>query len=143
MRVYIPATVDEIALQTSGQWEPQRAYAVTESLRDAMPELDEDELIEFAIDAAGMASALELGSRLRAVVAADVSRADAVPDGATHPAAVRVEGRLAPASIACVFMDEHEAAADTQAAIAGDEAAAERLADRTLLWYDLAEVLGG
>ena len=143
MRVYIPATMDELALQTSGQWEPQRAYAVTDVLRDAMPALDEDELTEFAIDAAGMASALELGSRLRAVVAADVSRADAVPDGATHPAAVRVAGRLDPTSIACVFVDEEEAAADAKATFAGDEDAAERLADRTLLWYDLAEVLEG
>lgn len=141
MRVYIPATMDELALQTSGQWEPQRAYAVTDVLRDAIPDLDEDELAEFAIDAAGMASALDLGSRLRAVIAADVSRADAVPDGAVHPAAVRVAGKLDPASIACVFVDEEEAAADTRAAGAGDEGAAERLADRTLLWYDLAEVL--
>ena len=143
MRVYIPATTDELALQTSGQWEPQRAYAVTDVSRDAMPALDEDELTEFAIDAAGMASALELGSRLRAVIAADISRADAVPDGATHPAAVRVAGRLDPTSIACVFVDGEEAAADTRAALEGDDDAAERVADRTLLWYDLAEVLEG
>lgn len=141
MRVYIPATMDELALHTSGQWEPGMAYAVTDLLRDAMPDLDEDELVEYAIDAAGMASALDLGSRLRSVIAADVSRADAVPDGATHPAAVRVAGKLAPTSIACVFVDEEEAEADARAAFAGDEDATERLADRTLLWYDLAEML--
>ena len=143
MRVYIPATVDEIALHTSGQWEPQRAYAVTDVLREAMPALDEDELVEFAIDAAAMSSALETGSRLRAVIAADVSRADAVPDAVTHPAAVLVTGKLDPASIACVFLDEEEAASETKAAATGDDDAAERLADRTLLWFDLAEVLGG
>jgi hypothetical protein len=141
MRVYIPATVDELALQTSGQWEPQRAYAVTDVLREAMPALDEDELVEFAIDAAAMSSALDGGSRLRTVIAADVSRADAVPDAVTHPAAVLVAGRLDPTSIACVFLDEEEAAPEAEAASAGDEDAAERLADRTLLWFDLAEVL--
>ncbi|WP_291377555.1 hypothetical protein [Demequina sp.] len=142
MRVYIPATVDELALQTSGQWEPQRAFAVTDLLREAIAALDEDELVEFAIDAAAMASALDGGSRLRAVIAADVSRADAVPDAVTHPAAVLVAGRLDPAAIACVFVDEEDAASDAKAAAAGDDDAAERLADRTLLWYDLAEVLG-
>jgi hypothetical protein len=108
-----------------------------------MPALDEDELTEFAIDAAGLASALDLGSRLRTVIAADVSRADTVPDGATHPAAVRVAGKLDPALIACVFMDEAEAAPDAKAALGGDDDAAERLADRTLLWFDLAEVVEG
>jgi hypothetical protein len=107
-----------------------------------MPALDEDELVEFAIDAAAMSSALEEGSRLRTVIAADVSRADAVPDAVTHPAAVLVSGRLDPASIACVFLDEEEAGHETKAAAAGDDDAAERLADRTLLWFDLAEVLG-
>lgn len=142
MRVYIPATVDELALQTSGQWEPALAYAVTEAWRDAAEDLDDDELAEAAIDAAAMESGLELGSRLRAVIAADVSRADAVVDPSVHPAAVRINGKLAPASIACVFLDEDDAADDVIAARAGDDDALERLADRTLLWFDLAEVLG-
>jgi hypothetical protein len=142
MRVYIPATVDDLALQTSGQWEPELAFAVTEEWRDAADDLDEDELAEAAIDAAAMESGLEFGSRLRAVIAADVSRADAVVDPKVHPAAVRINGKLSPASVACVFLDEDDAADDVTAARAGDEAALERLADRTLLWYDLAEVLG-
>ena len=74
-------------------------------------------------------------------IAADVSRADAVPDAMTHPAAVLVAGRLDPASIACVFLDEDEAEVDVKDAVQGDDDAAERLADRTLLWFDLAEVL--
>ena len=41
-----------------------------------------------------------------------------------------------------MFLDEDDAADDVAAARGGDEAALERLADRTLLWYDLAEVLG-
>lgn len=142
MRVYIPATIDDLALQTSGQWAPEHAFAVTEAWRDSSDDLDEDELAEAAIDAAAMESGLELGSRLRAVIAADVSRADAVADPNVHPAAVRINGKLAVASIACVFLDEDDAADDVDAARAGDEDALERLAERTLLWYDLAEVLG-
>jgi len=142
MRVYIPATADDLVLQTSGQWEPERAFAVTEAWRDAAEDLDEDELAEAAIDAAAMESGLAHGSRLRAVIAADVSRADALVEPSVHPAAVRINGKLATASVACVFLDEEDAAPDIVAARAGDESALERLADRTLLWYDLAEVLG-
>ena len=141
MRVYIPATVDELALHTSGQWQPQRAFAVTDAVKDAYPDFDEDELAELAIDLAGMVSGLELGSRLRAVIAADVSRSDAHPDPATHPAAVTLAGTLDPASVACVFLDEDDAAADLAAARADDEAAYERLAERILLWFDLREIL--
>ncbi len=141
MRVYIPATIDELALQTSGQWEPGRAYAVTDQLRDEASDFDDDELVEAAIDAAAMTSGLELGSRVRVVIAADVSRADAAPDPATHPAAVTLVGRLETASVACVFLDEDDVEADVAAARDGDEEAYERLAERTLLWYDLREVL--
>ena len=142
MRVYIPATVDDLALQTSGQWEPGLAFAVTEAWSDAADDLDEEELAEAAIDVAAMESGLERGSRLRVVIAADVSRADTVTAAETHPAAVRINGKLAPASVACVFLDEEDAADDLVAARAGDDEALERLADRSLLWYDLAEVLG-
>lgn len=142
MRVYIPATVDGLALQTSGQWEPGLAFSVTEAWRDSADDLDEDELAEAAIDAAAMESGLERGSRLRVVIAADVSRADTVTDPETHPAAVRINGKLSKASIACVFLDEDDAADDVVAARGGDDDALERLADRTLLWFDLAEVLG-
>lgn len=142
MRVYIPATVDDLAFQTSGQWAPEHAFAVTEAWRDSSDDLDEDELAEAAIDAAAMESGIRLGSRLRAVIAADVSRADATTDPDVHPAAVRINGMLSTASVACVFLDEEDAAPDVIAAQGGDEAAFERLAERTLLWYDLAEVLG-
>lgn len=149
MRVYIPAMADDIGLHTGGQWEPGLAFAVTEAYRDAYADLDDDELADGAIDAAAMYSALELGSRLRAVIAADVSRADAAPDPATHPAAVRLAGALETDSVACVFLDEEDAEADAVAAhtfaraggVEEDNQAAERLGERTLLWYDLAEVV--
>ncbi len=141
MRVFIPATIDELALQASGQWQPGRAFAVTDALKEEAPDFDDDELVEAAIDAAAMVSGLELGSRLRAVIAADVSRADAAPDPATHPAAVTLAGTLQASAVACVFLDEEDAAADVIAARAGDEAAYDRLAERILLWFDLGEVL--
>ena len=56
--------------------------------------------------------------------------------------AVRISGKLVAESIACVFLDEDDAAGDVFAARAGDEDAFERLAERTLLWFALAEVLG-
>ena len=141
MRVYIPAIVDDLAVQASGKWEPQEAFSVTEALRDSTPEMDDEELVEYAIDLAAMASALEHGSRLRAVIAADVSRADVTPGAGAHPAAVEIRGRLDPASIACVFLDEDDVEADVIAARQGDEDAHERLAERSLLWYDLREVV--
>jgi len=141
MRVYIPASADDLAVHTSGQWEPLRGFAVTDALRDSAPEMDDEELAEYAIDSAAMASALELGSRLRTVIAADFSRADVTPGAGEHPGALTINGRLDPDSIACVFLDEDDAGADVAAARAGDEEAQERLAERTLLWYDLREVV--
>ena len=141
MRVYIPAIVDDLAVQTSGKWEPLSGFAVTGDLRDSAPQLDDEELAEYAIDSAAMASVLEHGSRLRAVIAADFSRADVTPGLGEHPAAVQVSGRLDPASIACVFLDEDDAAADVAAAREGSEEAQERVAERSLLWYDLREVV--
>lgn len=141
MRVYIPASFDDLAVQTSGRWEPEVAFAVTDAWRHAAPDFDEEELVEAAIDAAAMASGIERGSRLRAVIAADMSRADVAPDPSVHPAALRLAGTLDPSAIACVFLDEDDAAADVVAARAGDEAAYERLAERSLLWFDLGEVV--
>ena len=140
MRVYIPASASDLAIQTSGQWEPVHAFAVTEALMDAAPELDEEELTELAIDLAAEASAVGLGSRLRVVLAADFSRADVAADPEGGPGAVILTGRLAPGAVACVFMDEEDAAADVAAAQGGDEDALERLGERSLLWYELGEL---
>lgn len=140
MRVYIPANASELAIQTSGQWEPVHAFAVTEALTDAATDLDEDELAELAIDLAAEASALSLGSRLRVVIAADFSRADVALDPDAGPGGVMLTGRLAPGAVACVFMDEDDAEADVASAQGGDEVALERLGVRSLLWYELGEL---
>ncbi len=140
MRVYIPARLADLPEQAAGLWEPEHAYAVTDLLRDAAPDLDDEELAELAIDFAAEHSVMRSGSRLRVVIAADYSRADAAFDPPRGPAAVRLVGRLDPGAIACVFVDEADAAADADAAQAGDEEALERLGERHLLWYDLSEI---
>lgn len=140
MRVYIPATVAELALQTSGKWEPVHGFAATEELAAAAPDLDEEELAELAIDYAAEASALTLGSSLRVVIAADFSRADVSRDPDGGLAAVTVTGKLQPSAVACVFMDEDDAGADLIAARAGDHDAIQRLEERSLLWYELGEL---
>lgn len=140
MRVFVPGAVGELAHYASGHWEPDRGYAVTERLLEISVFDDPDELAEQARDAAAEDSIVVLGSRLRLVVAIDISRADvaAVPDA--HPAAVTVTGRVMPDSIACIFLDEPEAEADARKAAGGDQKALERLELRDLLWYDVSEL---
>lgn len=140
MRVFVPGTVADLAHYSSGHWEPERGYAVTERLMEISAFDDPDELAEQARDAAAEDSIVELGSRLRVVVVVDYPRADvtAVPDA--HPAAVTVTGTVPPGGIACIFLDEEGAESDAKAAAAGDEDALERLEDRELLWYDATEL---
>lgn len=140
MRVFVPGSVRELGHYASGNWEPDRGYAVTERLMDISAYDDPDELAEQARDAAAEDSIVVLGSPLRLVVAIDVSRADCAPAPDAHPAAVTLAGRVMPASIACIFLDEADAAADARAAAGGDEEALERLEERDLLWYDVSEI---
>jgi len=140
MRVFVPGAVAEIKHYSSGHWEPERGYAVTERLMDISAYDEPDELAEQARDAAAEDSIVELGSPLRLVVAIDVSRADCAPVPDAHPAAVTLTGRVVPDAIACIFLDEPDAAEDARAAAAGDEEALERLEGRDLLWYDVSEL---
>ena len=140
MRVFVPGTIDDLRHYSSGHWEPDRGYAVTERLLEISAYDDPDELAEQARDAAAEDSIVVLGSRLRLVVAIDVSRADVAPVPDAHPAAVTVSGRVMADSIACFFLDEAGAEADARAAAGGDEDALERLEERDLLWYDVSEL---
>jgi len=140
MRIFVPGTVSELRHYTSGHWEPDGGYAVTERLLDISVYDDPDELAEQARDAAAEDSIVVLGSRLRLVVAVDVSRADVAPVPDAHPAAVTLTGRVMADSIACFFLDEASAEEDARAAAGGDEAALERLEERDLLWYDVSEL---
>lgn len=140
MRVYIPASVDQVSAIASGLWEPPLGYAVTEPLLDLVDSDDDDEVAEVALDIAAWAALEDLGSPRRLVVVAEFARAELTPDPEFHPAAVRISGRVPVAAIACAFMDEPEAADDARAAAAGDEGAIERLEERDLLWYDATEI---
>lgn len=140
MRVFVPGSVDELGHYSSGHWEPERGYAVTERLMDISAYDDPDELAEQARDAAAEDSIIVLGSRLRLVIAVDVSRADVAPVPDAHPAAVTLNSRVLADSIACIFLDEPGAADDARAAAGGDEEALERLDERDLLWYDVSEI---
>src|SRR6187551_3612742 len=140
MRVFVPGVVGEISHYRSGHWEPDRGYAVTERLLEISAFDDPDELAEQARDAAAEDSIVVLGSRLRLVVAIDISRADVAPVPDAHPAAVTMTGRVMADSIACFFLDEAGAAEDARAAAGGDERALERLEERDLLWYDVSEL---
>ncbi|WP_062297636.1 DUF6912 family protein [Demequina maris] len=140
MRVYIPATVDDLPRCADGLWEPPIAYAVTERLLDIVDSDDGDELAEIARDVAARASVIEVGSPLRVVVVAELTRAECETDPDLHPAAVRVQGRLPASAIACAFVDEPGAADDVSGARGGDDDALDRLEERDMLWYDATEL---
>jgi len=140
MRVFVPGTVAELTHYASGQWEPDRGYAVTERLMEISAFDDPDELAEQARDAAAEDSIIVLGAPRRLVIAVDFSRADVGPVPDAHPAAVTLSGRVMPDAIACAFVDEPDAAEDARKAAGGDEAALERLEERDLLWYDVTEL---
>lgn len=145
MRIYLPATLDELDAFTLL---PARgAHAVTPALRAALPDEDEEGL-EFAAQlAAADDSLLRIAAApsappLRLVVSADVP--DAIvgePDQASPaPSAVDLLGVVQRGWVVCVHVDEPVASADVTAALDGQEAAIERLAERDLLWYDVSEL---
>ncbi|WP_019136694.1 DUF6912 family protein [Cellulomonas massiliensis] len=140
MRIYLPATLDEL----DGALRPRRAHAVTSALRAELPDED-DEGLEFAAQLAAAAGSLELiaaspdAPRLRLVVSADVPDAAVTVAEGAEPSAVDV-GLVAPDAIACVHVDEPQARPDVERAIAGDADAAERLEEADLLWYDVSEL---
>lgn len=151
MRIYLPATLDELdpadGGSVSGPFAPRRAHAVTPALRAALPEEDEEGL-EFAAQlAAADDSLLRVAARpgvpdLRIVLAADVPDAAVTPATSADdaPSGVDVAVEVTLREVACAHVDEPEAAVDVRAALTGDEDAVERLAERDLLWYDVSEL---
>jgi hypothetical protein len=142
MRVYIPATPDDLASCLTGTWEPTAGFAVTPRLLEVSSLEDSDLLDEQARDAAALASVTELGSARRVVIVADCDRSQVTPAPQRHPAAVELAGRVSRDEIACAFVDEDDAAEDAAAAAKGDAAALDRLYERDLLWYDAGEFEG-
>jgi hypothetical protein len=140
MRVYVPVVLSELTAALSGRWEPESGYAVTGRLLDIAADDDEELLAEQVRDIAAADAVVELRSPRRAVVVVDYPRADVKPVPNGHPAAVSLEGRVDPSTIACAFVDEDDAAEDAAAAAKGDAEALERLETRDLLWFDATEI---
>lgn len=139
--MYLPTTLDEV--RPGADLVVRRAHAVTAALRAALPDAD-DEGLEYVAQLAAADDALTVladdpaAPRLRVVVAADVAGARPASDGS--PTAVVLPGPVAPTQVACLLVDEPEAAADVAAAAGGDQPARDRLDERDLLWYDVSEI---
>ncbi|KZM33963.1 DUF6912 family protein [Oerskovia enterophila] len=167
MRIYVPATVDELdAVTVTGDeavWSlaPRAAHAVTSALSRELPDEDEEGL-EFAaaLEAADDSLALIAGRvgapRQRLVVTVDVPDEMVTltePRGGetaedVAPSAVEVTATIPEVRIVCVHVDEPEAATDiADVFAAADEdrdedldAALDRVSERDLLWYDWSEL---
>jgi len=146
VRIYLPATLDEIAPGTTGL-EARRAHAVTGALRAALPDED-DEGLEYAAQLAAADDSLERlrrspsAPRLRVVVSVDVPEAVvvAVSDPQASPSTVEMVSGVGLVDVVAVHVDEPETAADVAAALAGDPEAVERVEEADLLWYDVTEL---
>lgn len=143
MRIYLPSTLGE--LDPRHGLAPRLVHAVTPALRAALPDEDEEGL-EFAAQLLAADDSLERlegqsAPRRRVVVAADVPEVivESVDD-AHAPSVVRLTSTVGWDDVACAHVDEPAAVADVTAALAGDPDAAERLAERDLLWYDASEL---
>jgi hypothetical protein len=143
MRIYLPSTLGE--LDPRHGLAPRLVHAVTPALRAALPDEDEEGL-EFAAQLLAADDSLERlegqsAPRRRVVVAADVPEVivESVDD-AHAPSVVRLTSTVGWDDVACAHVDEPAAVADVTAALAGDPHAAERLAERDLLWYDASEL---
>jgi hypothetical protein len=158
MRLYVPATLDELAAVLPGRtarWDlgPRAAHAVTPALVAALLEEDTEghEYAAFLAAADDSLALIAAGGAvpLRVVVSVDVPDA-ALGHGAADapPSRVVVERGLSGVPVEAVHVDEPEAADDVRAALAavdaGDDAAlagaVERVAERDLLWYAPVEI---
>lgn len=149
MRLYLPATLDELTATTEGDalLAGRTAHAVTQALRAALPDEDEEGW-EFAAHLAAADDSLDLlrsrpeAPALRLVVTVDVpdDAVDAGPQPGAMPSAVLLTRAATLAEVACVHVDEPTVAGDVRAALSGDVAADERVAEADLLWYDVSEI---
>jgi len=146
VRVYLPATLDQLD-HLGTAIAPGPAHAVTPALRTALPDEDEEgweysALLAAADDSLALLAAHADGPRLRVVVAADVPDEVVTVPGDTDAvaSAVRVVAAVPRQAIVSVHVDEPAAAPDVAAALGADRAAAERVDERELLWYDVTEL---
>lgn len=158
MRIYLPATLDELAaLVVSAKrpaaldLAPRGAHAVTAALAAALPEED-DEGLEYSAHLAAADDTLALIAASPEIERRRLVLTVEVPDEAVvaavgdvtvlSPSAVDIVVAVPGAIIVCGHVDELEAVHDVEATLAGDDAAVERLVERDLLWYDASELPG-
>jgi hypothetical protein len=147
VRIYVPATLDELDATAAAVPGARVVHAVTPALRAELADEDE-EALEFAAllaaadDSLGRVACRPAAPRLRLVLALDVpdSVVTVDDDDELAPSAVRLAVPVARSEIVCVHVDEPAAATDVEQALAGDVDAVERLAERDLLWYDASEL---
>ncbi|WP_435300564.1 DUF6912 family protein [Timonella sp. A28] len=153
MRLYVPATLDELdSVQGSViDLEPRRAHAATPALiaeyeAEGITDLEE---VEYGAHLAAADDSLMLIAQRpdvpwqRVVLSVDVpdNAVEHVPAAAeTSVSAVDIATALAGVSIVCIHIDEPEAADDIQGVFEGKDDALARLAERDLLWYDSSEI---
>lgn len=155
MRVYLPATLAEIAdvlVAADGQatmaLSPRRGHALTGALTLAYQDEDEESL-EFIALLAAADDDLELLAQHPAVPQLRLVLTLEVPDDAItlasadivvlSPSAIEITKPVERAIVVCAHVDEPEAQIDIKAALTGDDKAVERIVDRDLLWYDTSE----
>lgn len=158
MRIYLPATLDELAaLVVSAKrpaaldLAPRGAHAVTAALAAALPEED-DEGLEYSAHLAAADDTLALIAASPEIERRRLVLTVEVPDEAVvaavgdvtvlSPSAVDIVVAVPGATIVCGHVDELEAVHDVEATLAGDDPAVERLVERDLLWYDASELPG-
>jgi hypothetical protein len=158
VRIYLPSTLDELEAtgspvpsddpdRAAGSFDARIVHAVTPALRAVLPEEDEEGLEFAALLAAADDALLRVAERpgaprLRLVLALDVPESEltAIDDGDLAPSATLLPVAVGRHDIVCAHVDEPSASAEVERAVAGDADAAERLADRDLLWYDATEL---
>lgn len=138
MRIYLPATLDELETVTvtadAARWTvaPRGAHAVTSALGRALPDEDDEGLeyaaaLEAADDSLALVAARPDAPRQRLVVTVEVpdaavqvveAPAGADDEDAPAPSAVQVVRTVPDVAIVCVHVDEPEAAADVEAVLA-------------------------
>lgn len=126
MRIYVPATLDELDSATvteeAVRWTlaPRPAHAVTKELVAALPDEDEEGLeyaaaLEAASDSLALVAARPGVPLQRVVVTVEVPDAAVGAAGADDdvaPSAVEITSDVPDVAIVCVHVDEPEAAAD-------------------------------
>ena len=116
------------------------AHAVTDELRRAFPDEEDEELDMIALLAAADDNIRQVKNEpFRLVVAAD-AHVDTIGT-AEDPSLVQPTDAIVWSDVAAIFTDEETAADDVLAARRGNDEAFDRLAGQDMLWYDPTERL--